>query len=152
MNRCTIRAAGNDLRVGFKYDGQGWDLVKDALKEIPGAHWLASTKEWAIPAAYHRRVLAWAKEWFDTAEITDYSRVDEPRRESRREAPQQRPASPLDQAYRALFLQPGAPPWAVTAVYRAAARELHPDVGGSHERMVAVNRAVEALRRAGVAS
>lgn len=150
MNRCTIHAAGTELRVGFKFDGQEWNLVKDALKEIPGAHWSAPTKVWVIPAAYHRRVLAWAKEWFDAGEISDLSQEDEPRWESRQEAPQQRPAPPLDAAYRALFLQPCAPPWAVTAVYRAAAKELHPDAGGSHDRMVAVNRAVETLRKAGM--
>lgn len=35
----------------------------------------------------------------------------------------------------------------VEAGYRAMARRLHPDVGGTHEQMVALNAAADALRR-----
>ena len=150
MNRCTFRKGScGDLVAKFSL-GEDFYAAVEALKTIPGARFDGQAKAWSIPCAHRRRVLAWAGRWFDAGEISDLSQEDEPRWESRREAPQQRPAPPLDAAYRALFLQPCAPPWAVTAVYRAAAKELHPDAGGSHDRMVAVNRAVETLRKAGM--
>jgi len=46
-----------------------------------------------------------------------------------------------------LYLLPGAPLSVIHAAYRAVALLVHPDRGGSHERMVAVNRAYEELRR-----
>ena len=35
----------------------------------------------------------------------------------------------------------------IDAGYRALTRKLHPDIGGSHEEMVLLNRIVERLRR-----
>lgn len=35
----------------------------------------------------------------------------------------------------------------INAGYRALSRKHHPDAGGSHEKMVEVNRALEALRK-----
>ena len=148
MNSCTMRTGVSDVRVSFTMDDrERWRKAKDALKVIPGSRWHAAAKEWSIPIAGRGILGFWAARWFDASEIHDHSRDGGPRRE----APQ-RPASPLDAAYRTLHLQPGAPPWAIAAMYRAAAKELHPDAGGSHEHMVQVNRAVEALRKAGVTS
>ena len=45
-----------------------------------------------------------------------------------------------------LYLQPDAPSWAIDAVYRAAAKQAHPDAGGSTEEMQRINAAVEVLR------
>jgi hypothetical protein len=48
-------------------------------------------------------------------------------------------------AWRTLHLQPGAPPEAVTAVYRALAKLHHSDRGGSTERMRELNKAYAEL-------
>jgi len=46
-----------------------------------------------------------------------------------------------------VHLLPDAPLPVVPAAYRAMALLVHPDRGGSHEQMVAVNKAYEILRR-----
>ena len=60
-----------------------------------------------------------------------------------RPSPVRGPSSPYD----VLWLRPGAPPELVKAAYRALAQLHHPDRGGDHEAMVAINRAFDALRR-----
>lgn len=47
--------------------------------------------------------------------------------------------------YDVLMLRPGAPPELVKAAYRILAQLHHPDRGGDHEAMVALNRAFAAL-------
>jgi len=56
--------------------------------------------------------------------------------------------SVLAQAYSTLHLREDAPLWAAEAVYRAAQKQGHPDVGGSHADAVAVNRAIAVIREA----
>lgn len=48
-------------------------------------------------------------------------------------------------AYRMLGLDPGAPADHVTAARRAQARRHHPDSGGNHETMVAINHAADTV-------
>lgn len=59
--------------------------------------------------------------------------------------PAQAPAIPpeVDHAFQVLHLRTTAPPWVVQAVYRVLAKRAHPDAGGSHEAMKAVNLAYE---------
>ncbi len=52
------------------------------------------------------------------------------------------PGSP----YAVLHISPNAPLAVAEAAYRALAREAHPDAGGNHERMKALNAAIEAIR------
>lgn len=49
----------------------------------------------------------------------------------------------VEQAFSVLHLRPTAPPWVVQAVYRVLAKRSHPDAGGSHEAMKALNLAYE---------
>ena len=143
MNRCTIRAAGTELLVGFKIDGQEWDQVKGGLKSIPGAHWSAPTREWAVPIVHRRRVLAWARAWFDQREISDSTEDGE----ARRERPQLRRPPAIDSAYAALHLRETAPPEVVAAAHHALVKLHHPDTGhGDHRLMAAVNNAVDVIR------
>ena len=37
--------------------------------------------------------------------------------------------------------------WAAEAVYRAATRWAHPDVGGTHDQALELNRAIDVIRR-----
>lgn len=48
--------------------------------------------------------------------------------------------------YEVLGVRPGAPAEVIEASYRALAKRLHPDVGGSAEAMTALNAAWEAVR------
>jgi hypothetical protein len=50
-------------------------------------------------------------------------------------------------AYSMLHLLPSAPPAVVSAAYKALAKELHPDRGGSHARMQAINSAYALIKR-----
>jgi curved DNA-binding protein CbpA len=49
--------------------------------------------------------------------------------------------------YRALYVQPDAPPEVIKAAWRAlmSARRLHPDLGGDHDEAVRLNTAYEVL-------
>jgi uncharacterized protein (DUF3820 family) len=48
--------------------------------------------------------------------------------------------------WRVLYLHPDAPSEVVEAAYRALAKRLHPDSGGSTSAMAAVNSAYDAVR------
>lgn len=50
--------------------------------------------------------------------------------------------------YRVLHLLPSAPDEVVTVVYRTLAKLTHPDRGGEHDAMLALNQAVEQIRSA----
>ncbi len=47
--------------------------------------------------------------------------------------------------YQVLHLLPTAPDEVVTVVYRTLARLTHPDVGGEHDAMLALNQAYDAI-------
>jgi hypothetical protein len=53
----------------------------------------------------------------------------------------------LSRAYRLLYMHPDAPMEVVKAAYRALSRIVHPDLGGSSEKMKALNAAFEAIKR-----
>jgi hypothetical protein len=46
-------------------------------------------------------------------------------------------------AFASLFVTPNAPLSVIQAAYRALAKEAHPDTGGSHDRMKAINAAFD---------
>lgn len=51
------------------------------------------------------------------------------------------PARQDDDPYAVLFLLPIAPSVVVVAAYRALSKSYHPDTGGSHDKMVRLNKA-----------
>lgn len=115
-----------------QYDGdeQAWWIYGAGLREI------AEREHWPELAAALAEI--------DGAEA-QRERVHARRRSSKA------PADPLvppatRQAFDVLYLQPSAPPDVVQAVYRVLARSAHPDAGGDHERMKAINLAYERAR------
>ncbi len=58
-----------------------------------------------------------------------------------------RGGDPREAALIVLHLRETAPPELIGAAHKCLARLHHPDQGGSHETMLAVNAAAEALRR-----
>lgn len=53
----------------------------------------------------------------------------------------------IESAYRVLNLPPGAPAEDVTVARRTLARQYHPDAGGGHAMMVAINLAADSILR-----
>ncbi len=58
-----------------------------------------------------------------------------------RPPPPQSIASP----FQTLYLLPNAPPEVVKAAYKALSRIHHPDLRGSNEKMIQINRAFEII-------
>lgn len=54
-----------------------------------------------------------------------------------------------EQAYRVLFLTPQAPMVIVEAVWKALAKEYHPDCGGDAEKFKALVQAYELIKKRG---
>ncbi len=115
-------------------------LVEALKAEIPSCHreWNPERKVWVVASPWARTAVGLLRTYFPDAE-----RVAEPR---------PTPIRPFDDAYQTLYLQPNAPPYLVDVVYKALAQQEHPDHKPlaereqAHERMVAINRAVEILR------
>jgi hypothetical protein len=145
MARCTIVRYGDDLAIGFTHED--FYRVKDDLKELPSA--VFRRKRWWVDARFKRLVLAWAERWFSPPEILadwDDPRAPEPEPESTR--PRRPLTAPLtlQHAYAMLHLRDSAPKQVIAASYRAMALLLHPDAGGDHAAMVALNRAMDVIR------
>jgi len=68
-------------------------------------------------------------------------------RRDRRRPPRAEPRGDPGDPYGMLGVTRQAPRVVVEAAYRALVKARHPDVGGSEERMKAVNGAMEAIRR-----
>lgn len=132
----------------------------DALKTaVPFRYlrWDQDTKSWVVRQPYIEDALRIAHDHYD--EMVALEQAAGGVRSS--SAPPPRPAHNAQQCLSevrriwgeeaALGLLPDAPPSVVHAVYRALALLVHPDRGGSHERMVEVNRAYELLKKLGKA-
>jgi hypothetical protein len=146
MKSLSIDLDGGDLVINWRAERWEWRDILDAFKDefSSNAEFDGDTKTWRLPRSRHRALRIWASRHFDPGQIRDRT-VQEP-------PPRSTPPTTLERAYRALYLVPGAPGWAITAMARAATKQCHPDAGGCHSDMVAVNRAVEILRQAGLAS
>ncbi len=132
----TRTLTGAELR--FPFDR----LLVEALKaQIPGhaRTYDPVAKSWTVAPAYAGIAFRLMHLTFADVEIED---IREPGRRSADRAPQ------ADDPYVVLHLGPTAPPELVTAAHRCLARLHHPDTGGAHETMVAINQAYEALRGA----
>ena len=93
------------------------------------------SKAWRISVDYADRAMALFFDHFPDAEIEYLNGV----RHSKVPA--------LPGWCRVLYVLPGAPDAVIKAAFRALSREHHPDFGGSHERMVMLNQALEEARR-----
>lgn len=130
------------VELQFPYDRC---LVEHLKLTIPSyaRTWDPLLKIWTISAPWAMTAIHLLHAIFPDAAVIDggHSRPPGPT-----------PIRPLDESYRTLYLQPNAPDYVVEAVYRAIAKEEHPDRKPlaererAHERLVAVNRAVEVLR------
>ncbi len=110
----------------------------DALKaEIPGhaRTYDPVAKSWTVAPAYAGVAIRLMYQAFTDVEVIDaaagpgFDRGGDPR----------------EAALVVLHLRPSAPPELVDAAYRTLARLNHPDRGGDHDAMLALNQAYDAI-------
>lgn len=160
--QATVYIRDEATPVPFRWVCADSDLWREILNDWKRAtpHWtgrryLPTTREWYVP--YHSReyLYRWLDAWFsDAAQQWEEprARTDGADRGRSQHAPNATPATGIEDAYRVLCLTHDAPPDLIQAAYRWWAKQTHPDHGGDTEAMIAVNRAVAALREQGRAS
>jgi hypothetical protein len=138
----SIDSADGELVITWRAERWQWRDILDAFKRefSRDAEFDPDAKCWRLPRGHYRAVRLWAGRFFERDEIRDHTTGEQPR-------PQPSQSSAVERAYRALWLVPGAPLWAAESVYRSAVKLVHPDAGGNHADAVAINRAIEVLRR-----
>jgi DnaJ-domain-containing protein 1 len=95
------------------------------------------TRTWTVTAAYAQIAFRLMHLTFADVEIEDI-------RESGRRSSDRAPRA--GDPYVVLHLRETAPPELVTAAHRCLAKLNHPDRGGDHDAMQAINAAAEALK------
>lgn len=142
-DRVTVHVIERDGRLLVRWSAADTDtfsaikyLFKASFPRHGDACWVDSARSWSMPSYRWNDLARWVNAHFDPA-AADWP-SDTTVRPGRQE---------LDAAYAALYLRPSAPLWAAEAVYRAAVKLTHPDVGGAHEHAVAVNAAIETIRQ-----
>ena len=133
------RIVRRDSAATLTFPFDAW--LVDALKaEIPGhaRTYAPDTRAWTIAPAYAGIAIRLMYQAFTDVEVIDaaagpgFDRGGDPR----------------EAALVVLHLRPSAPPELVDAAYRTLARLNHPDRGGDHDAMLALNQAVEQIRSA----
>lgn len=145
-----------DGRVGFWWlasDSDAFTAAKTNLRltfnHSTGLRFDGEAREWTLPLRSFARLQRWADAWSSDQhwEATSHDgRRNSHRTDDAGRAPRVRTASSGD-PYEVLHLRPDAPLWAAEAVYRAAQKHMHPDVGGDHVQAVAVNLAIACIRQ-----
>ncbi len=145
----TLTTLG-DAELRFPYRP---DFIEELKRHIPlhGRRWTPEGKFWWIGSAYVNLAARLAAGYFEV------DHIDAPRAGQRAYTapPPPRPLHP--DPYVTLHLLPSAPPELVEAAARTLAKLYHPDLKPAAEQtratatMAKINRAVEDLRRRGVA-
>jgi len=112
-------------------------LIETLKTRIPQRRrkWSPGTKQWLVTSEMLDTLIATVQHFGLTYAF------DDDQKQAHRQMPMSRTA-----AAATLYLLPSAPPYVVDAVYRAIAKRMHPDRGGSTEQMQQINAAVELLR------
>jgi len=131
-------------RIARRWDGAAVltfpyaaELV-DALKAtVPGyaRTYDPATRAWTVTAAYASVAARLMHQTFADVETVDA--------QGGPTADRGRPTG--GDPYQVLHLLPSAPDEVVTVVYRTLARLNHPDCGGEHDAMLALNQAYDAI-------
>jgi hypothetical protein len=135
--KITTTSGGGEVKI-FAADTNAFTYAISELKGI-------------IPAAF-RNYEPTKKTWL----ITDWECLDEWIGELRSvyavetvyddEQPSRKPPSQsIASPFQTLYLLPNAPPEVVKASYKALAKIYHPDLRGSNEKMIQINRAFEII-------
>ena len=120
------------------------NMVED-LKSLVPAHdrdYDPSAKVWTVYGSAHIALaLDLLRRHFGTVDVTDW----------RQRSERAYHGTTLDHDYATLHLLPSAPSDVVRVVYRTLALHAHPDRGGDHEQMLALNASFDRLQRGGAA-
>jgi hypothetical protein len=124
----------------------GFFAVVDAIRERIPAYARAyspTSKSWRIDTTHLHLLVDLLPELATAA----HARQSSPRKPA---PPWRTPVAvppEVEAALDALYLMPGAPRPLIQASYRALCLRIHPDVGGDHAQMVALNRAYEVAQQ-----
>jgi hypothetical protein len=135
MNRPLIswRADGSAADLRFPFDAFVVAEIKRAVPS-PLRTYDPATRTWTVAARYVGDIYHLLDQAFGGVDI-------EGSRTGTSDHRQRAGGDP----YRVLHLLPSAPDEVVTVVYRTLARLTHPDVGGDHDAMLALNQAYDAI-------
>ncbi len=124
---------GSAADVTFPYDAF---VVAELKRAVPAPlrTYDPDTKTWTISARYVERVYHVLDQVFGEVDI-------EGSRTGTSDHRQRASGDP----YQVLHLLPSAPDEVVTVVYRTLAKLHHPDRGGEHDAMLALNQAYDAI-------
>ena len=151
-----FEAVEDGFLVGFADGGGVYSPARRAIGELDPwqRYWFAEERVWWISqdaiSRLARRIPSLAEalgEWHQrTPSINDtvnnfYANI-RPQAQRRVFIPPE-----IAAAYRTLKLQPGAPAEDVATARRTLARQYHPDAGGGHAMMVAINLAADTILR-----
>ncbi len=141
--RLVVEPHGPDLLVRWQAaDPALWRAILASFKAaMPACRYAPQSRGWVVPAWCRSTLMLWASRFSWDAQTWP--------RDGPARAPEGRTMSDVAAAYRSLHLLPSAPPELVTAAYRLAAQQHHPDHGGDVARMVELNRAVATIRAHG---
>jgi hypothetical protein len=157
----------SDGRLLLSWRGSAFDELRDVFKASWVRHsdrsYNGQERAWSLPLARRTRLENWLDAYVEPEAITwlhepaghtysssggtGYGHYDHHRDHQRRSCSTAL-ASPLEQAYKVLHLQPTAPDALVTAAYHILARMHHPDTGhGDEQAMAAINAAATLIRQ-----
>jgi hypothetical protein len=148
----TEQQPDGDFRVKLQSDDpSAFKLCIETLKSfipVPQRSYDPTTKQWTVDESATDRVHRWLNyatanlraqvEWLDAGDYEESEAGWPP-------PPPRRPRPSTDDAFKALFLQPSAPPELVRAAFKCLATLYHPDKGGDEEKMKAINAAYKQL-------
>jgi hypothetical protein len=133
--RAAVRAAAHTIRALDPWQRRwlaaerAWWIADDAIS-------LVARRVPEVAAALE----AWVSQPYDIAEATARYATSTPHIRLRVHVPAE-----VARAYTALGLAPGAPAESVVAARRRLARQHHPDAGGDHRAMAAINHAADTV-------
>lgn len=130
------RIVRRDGAVILTFSFDAW-LVESLKAEIPGhaRTYDPGMRSWTVAPAYAGIAIRLMYQAFTDVEIIDAAA-----------GPTfDRGGDPREAALVVLHLRPSAPPELVDAAYRTLARLNHPDCGGDHDAMLALNQAYDAI-------
>jgi hypothetical protein len=139
-------------------DSKLWHAILEDLKLSLPYHsqrsYRPTQRVWSVAGRCRGRLMQWADTWFEPQNQVwegDDHDDDDPEEDDgwgSYKASATAP-TPVTEALALLHLLPSAPEELVQAAHRIMAKRCHPDRGGSHEQAVAINRAMDLLRRSG---
>jgi hypothetical protein len=135
-------------RITYRFDGatvfsvpydREWIAAVKGSVPADSRDWDPRAREWSIWPPYGATVIQLTREMFPGTVGPDSGRGGRPNSNTP-------PADEVSDAFVALHLRETAPPELVDSAYRCLAKLAHPDRGGTHEQMLTLTAAHDALK------